>query len=223
MEVRHVVGLSNGTGIPDVPTIEQDEYTTIYAGQDLLGNQDALLDAWLAIPAFTCCAMQTGYHITVDSNSPRYDALDHFWHMQGWFYALKHILAHDEAEVTTFVWDESSLTMQRQGAMLTMFDGHPKLDRYTFRPKTFPLRPFADLLVREGQYSVGLMRGQIDRLRARGCNPEKLMALVKPLGDLPHPAPEDLELKAAIIYRELYQPEYFAMVASAADLLAQMD
>src|SRR5207244_2119677 len=99
-----------GTGIQNLPALKQGEYALIYSGQHLLDHQDTLLNAWLAIPTFTCCNMQTGYYITLDTTSARYDVLDHFWHMGGWFYALKHILAQDESEVTTFVWDQSSLT-----------------------------------------------------------------------------------------------------------------
>jgi hypothetical protein len=219
MQIHHVVALMN-TSLPDVTVLERDDYFTTYHSADLLDHLDALLDAWLAMPSFTCCRMQTGYIITIDADSPRYDVTDHFWHMGGWFYALNQVLASENAEVKTFVWDESSLNMTRYGDMLTMFDGFPEHRPYFFEPATFPLHPFVDQMVREGQTSVRLMNDLIERLLARGYDAAELLAHVKPLGDKPNPADDDLDLKAAIIYRELYQPVYFDQVAQAAKLLA---
>jgi hypothetical protein len=62
----------------------------------------------------------------------------------------------------------------------------------------------------------------IERLLARGYEGAALMAHITPLGDKPTPADDDLELKAAIIYRELRQPAYFDQVEEAAQRLAEM-
>jgi hypothetical protein len=220
VEVHHVVALMGAT-LPDVPILEQDEYYTTYRSSDSLDHLDVLLDAWLAMPSFTCCAMQTGYRITIDADSPRYDVTDHFWHMGGWFHALNTILASENAEVKTFVWDESSLNITRHGETLTMFDGLPEHRPYFFEPATFPLHPFVDQMVREGQVSVQLMQGLIERLLARGYDAADLVERIRPLDDMPNPDDNDIELKAAIIYRELHQPVYFHQVAEAAKLLGE--
>src|SRR5512140_293697 len=96
----------------------------------LVGRAVALVDVWLTMPDATCCAMQVGLEVGVDGRSWTGFTLDHFWHLEGWFMSLAQ-LARDGpgATASTFVWDESSLAIERDDPWLRMQDARwNKLD-----------------------------------------------------------------------------------------------
>jgi hypothetical protein len=206
---------------PPAAILHQDEYAYYLSGRALLNHPTQLLDYYLSKDDFTCCDMAAGMVVTVDGRRWNDDTVDHFWHLGGWFHALKAILAGGEnRSATTFVWDQSRLTMNRQGDQLTMFDGFEELNRYAWPPITGPLWPLAAELVREGETCLELMAALLAEIEARGYTPAELLPLLTGLGDKPRPGHDDIPLKLAIIVRELTLPSLTADVSECRRLLS---
>jgi hypothetical protein len=189
---------------PPAAILHQNEYSYYLSGRALIPQPAQLLDYYLGKADFTCCDMGVAMAVTVNGRRWNDETVDHFWHLGGWFHALKTILAGGEnSSATTFVWDQSHLVFRRQGDQLTMFDGFEELNRYAWPPITVPLWPLAAGLVGEGELCLQLMTALLTEIEARGYTPADLLPLLAGLGDKPRPAPDDIPLKLAIIAREL--------------------
>lgn len=193
--------------------IRQDEYFYYLSGRSLVKGAGRLLDYYLGKERFCCCDMGVGMAVEVDGVAWNDGTTDHFWHLGGWFYALKTILAGGEnSSVTTFVWDESRLVMERQGERVTMYDGFPEYGRYSSPLVTVGLRPLAAELVREGEICLELMDALLAEIEARGYSPDQLLPLLEGKGDKPMAGREEIALRLAIMVRELSRPALAANV-----------
>lgn len=201
----------------------RDDYFYCLSGRSLGEHTGRLLDYYLGKEQFRCCDMQVGMAVEVDGAAWNGGTTDHFWHLGGWFYGLKTILAGGEnSRVTTFVWDESSLVMERQGEQVRMYDGFPEYGRYTSPPVTVPLRLLAAELVREGEVCLALMDGLLAEIEARGYSREQLLPLLGGKGDMPIAGREEIPLRLAIMVRELSQPAFAADVEECGRLLSEL-
>lgn len=189
---------------PPAAILHQNEYSYYLSGLVLTHQPAQLLDYYLGKADFTCCDMGVAMAVMVDGRLWNGETVDHFWHLGGWFHALKAILAGGEnSSATTSVWDQSHLTMRRQNDQLILFDGFEELDRYAWPPITVPLWPLAAELVREGEHCMQLIAALLAEIEARGYTPADLLPLLNGLGDKPYPAAGDIPLRLAVIVREL--------------------
>jgi hypothetical protein len=94
-----------------------DDYLLAFEAARFVDRPAVLVDAWVAIPDFTCCDVSVAIEVTADGRSWTGPSFDHFWHQGGWFLAVADVL-EGATSSTTFVWDQSSLNVRREGDRL---------------------------------------------------------------------------------------------------------
>lgn len=184
-----------------VATIDEQVFLPV---ADFLGRAATLADAWIAMPAPTCCFMQIGLEVGVDGCSWTGLTLDHVWHMEGWFIALAQ-LARDGlgATTSTFVWDESSLVLERDDPWLRMQDARwEQLGAdFTWSPVAVPWGPFYEAVRAVGETLLALKGEVLAICTARGMTPERRLELLP--GSFDRPAlPDDPESRLAVVRQQ---------------------
>jgi hypothetical protein len=190
-----------------VPVDESLHALAATAAQPYAGE---LLDYYLALDDFTCCRLCLGLDLRVKGHAWTEHTGDHLWHFLGWFAGLERVLTQGpHCATATFVWDESTLYLERAGEALTLYDercvaqaaqrGERPAGWY---PITVPLWAFVAHLSQAGATYSALVEQMRADLTRRGCSAATMRALLAGHGDLPHPAKEDVALKCAIIWRE---------------------
>jgi hypothetical protein len=171
----------------------------------LVGRAAALVEAWLIMPRATCCAMQVGLEVGVDGRSWTGFTLDHFWHLEGWFMSLAQ-LARDGpgATTSTFVWDESSLVLERDDPWLRMHDARwEKLGGdFAWSPVAIPWGPFCEAVCAAGEALLALKGEILATCAARGMTHARRMDLLPGPFDRPD-KPDDTEARLAVIRQQL--------------------
>jgi hypothetical protein len=155
-------------------TILVDPWTEDWFPIDLcLDDVASVVDLYLRNEQATCCTYQGGFFITVDgevwSDS---GTVDEFRMTMTWFNALAR-LCEGALSAQVWAWEESALTLTRDGDWLEMEDihhsGHVCLPRLRV-----PLVPFVEEVLREGErfaVFVRLVRAEVDRRKEAGADP----------------------------------------------------
>jgi hypothetical protein len=119
-----------------------------------LADLDGVLDANLA----DCCAFQGGFFIVIDGRPWSTDGtVDGFGMTVTWFSALRQLWS-GSAQARVWAWEESRLTLTRQGDELEMEDIHHSGAVAMPRVRV-PFAPFSAAIVREGRPFARLVKG----------------------------------------------------------------
>jgi hypothetical protein len=190
-------------------TIQED--THILFGEIAADYIGELLDHYLSMERFTCCDLCVGLDIHIDGTCWTGCYGDHFWHFIGWFHALSRILQGGAiCETTTFVWDESCLKFQRNNDTLTLYDEHTCRyyeqrgeKHFEWSPITVDLWDFARKVMRVGELYALLIDRLLGEIALRGFSQHALLSKLSGRDDKSIAGKDDIELKLAIIVREL--------------------
>jgi len=192
-------------------TIQEDTYTHILFGDAAADYVGELLDRYLSMERFTCCDLSIGIDINIDGTRWTGCYGDHFWHLMGWFHALSRILQGGTiCETTTFVCDESYLKFQRNNDTLTLYDEHvcryyeqQGEKHFEWSPITVDLWDFVRKVLSVGELYALLIDRLLGEIALRGFSQQALLSKLSGRDDEPIAGEDDIDLKLAIIVREL--------------------
>jgi hypothetical protein len=186
--------------------VDREDETLVLLATSLVDRPAALVDAWIAIPDFTCCSVSAVIEVTVDETSWTGHTFDHFWHQNGWFYAVAEVMEKGDGHLSnTFVWDESSLIVWRREDRLLLMDARWEAFQtpFAWRPVSVPLEPFVDALIEAGETFERLRLAVTAECAARGVDDARWPAVLADRGDMPRFGPEEVEPRVAVIAREM--------------------
>ncbi len=113
---------------------------------------DKIVNNYLAKPRLTCCSFQGGFVIWVNGQCWNSYTIDEFATTMNWYGAYEKLLREGEQiKTTTWVWDESTLNLQRAENSLLMYEERGALFNYCL-PVTVDLWEVGRQLVSEGRY-----------------------------------------------------------------------
>jgi hypothetical protein len=185
--------------------VDRDDDLLVFLADDLAPRADALLDAWLTAPDFTCCHVSVCLELSLDGQSFTERPFDHVWHQTGWFHLVAGLLEEgDGAVLSTFVWDESCLGAHREGDRVVLSDGRHELFArpFAWRPVSVPLGALADAVIAAGGELERLADAVLAACARRGVTEARATARLDGLGDLPRLSPDDVEGRLAVVVRE---------------------
>jgi hypothetical protein len=119
---------------------------------------EKIVNNYLAKPSLTCCSFQGGFVIWVDEQCWNDYTVDEFSMTMHWYLAYEELLKQGgQAKTTTWVWEESSLNLQRAEDSLLMYE-----ERYALfnscLPVTVNFWEVGRQLVSEGRYYVSYIQ-----------------------------------------------------------------
>lgn len=192
-------------------TVRVDEYTHILPGVSAARHAGELLDHYLDMERFTCCDLCAGLEVEVNGQSWTEHGCDHIDLVTHWLIGLENVLQGGEVcETATWVGDPSYLVFKRNGDHLTLYDEHVYArhmqsgeEGCAWLPVTVNLWDFAAQLVEAGEVYTRLVDNLAQAIASRGFTRQELLGRLEGEGDRPVAGAEDVELKLAILTREL--------------------
>lgn len=165
-----------------------------------------LVDAVERIPGFSCCNLVAGLRVLVDDRDWTGGTTDHVFHATHWLHALDTLRREgDGASTCTFVWDQSSLVLRRDGWALELEDvqGQTPGDPFTFHPLVTLYDDACRQLAEEGAALLAACDALRAELARRGMTAEVAKIVLAGLGHKPRAVLGDRVLVHAIVWREL--------------------
>jgi len=119
---------------------------------------ERIVKNYLANPSLSCCSFQGGFVIWVDEQCWNDYCIDEFSMTMHWYGAYEKLLREGEqAKTTTWVWEESSLNLQRAENSLLMYEERSSLFN-SWLPVTVNFWEVGRQLVSEGRYYVSYIQ-----------------------------------------------------------------
>jgi hypothetical protein len=192
-------------------TVRVDDYTHVLPGASAARHAGELLDHYLGMEKFTCCDLCAGLEVEVNGQSWTEHGCDHIGLITHWLVGLENVLQGGEVcETATWVGDQSYLVFKRNGHRLTLYDEHVYSrhrqsgeEGFAWLPVTVDLQDFAARLVEVGEVYARLVDNLAQEIASRGFTRQELLGRLEGVGDRPAAGAEDVELKLAILMREL--------------------
>lgn len=211
IDILLLLSFSSAWKSKNLATIREGEYTHLLSGDLAAHHADEFLNYYLDMENLTCCDIRAGLEIEIEGKSWTEYCCDHIGLVTHWFFALENILKGGNiCETTTWVWDQSYLVFQRNGDSLTLFDEHICTfykqrgeEHFAWSPITVNLWSFAAQLTEVGEIYNDLIDNLIKEVESRGFIRQELLDKLEGKGDKPTARGNDIELKLAIIMREL--------------------
>lgn len=167
---------------------------------------EAFVDTIARTPGFRCCNVLAGLEIDVDGRDWTDGTTAHVAETMAWVEAGSRLVeAGDPGSVSTWVWDQSSLQLAREGWRLVLEDpgGQAPDDPFHWRPLETVYAPFCHALAEEARELQAACVRLRDALARRGMSDDVAARRLSGLGDMPRTDSVDPELAFAIAWREL--------------------
>ena len=170
----------------------RDEWVPLDTCSDDIGGT---VDGYLAEDRLSCCAFQGGFLFEVDGVPWNDDgAIDEFRMTMTWFGALNR-LCQGDGKQEVWAWEESRLTLIREGMWLDMDDihhsGHVVMPRLRV-----PFVAFTEEVLREATRFAGFVwdiREEVNRRRSAGVSDD----VEHKLAEIARNMPADIDGKLA--------------------------